>query len=363
MSKIEYEDLIAFHPGYYIKEVLEDMEMTQSEFAKRLGTTDKTLSKLLAGEIPLSDDIAQNLAQMLGTSVKVWLDIQATYKEKAIEIKKRKSFDLEKEYIKSIDYKYFVQLGEVEDAKNIEDKIIQLHKCLKVSSLSVLSKKDFLVACKTAVASVSEKNIINSNAWIQIALNMAERIDCKPFNKKLLQSYLPEIRSMTLQDPDVFYSRLCGIFKECGVAFVLLPHLKNSGVNGAVKWINSGKVLLAINNRRVYADMFWFSLFHEIKHVLQQKLKETFISGNLDDCDNNHDALEIEADTFSRDFLIPLEDYRKFTKRKDFSENSVRSFAKDIGVHPGIVVGRLQHDKLLNFSSLVSLKEKYSIQF
>ena len=100
MSKTEYEELIAFHPGYYVKEIIEDMGITQSEFAQRLNTTDKTLCKLVNAEIPLSDDLAQKLAQMMGTSVKVWLDLQARYTEKILEIKKRKALDEEKKYLK-----------------------------------------------------------------------------------------------------------------------------------------------------------------------------------------------------------------------------------------------------------------------
>ena len=267
MSKIEYEELIAFHPGYYVKEIIEDMGITQSEFAQRLNTTDKTLCKLVNAEISLSDDLAQKLAQMMGTSVKVWLDLQTSYTEKILEIKKRKALDEEKRYLKILDYSYFRRLHVVKDTRNSAERIAELHKFFKVSSLSVLGEKDFLVACKTAVQDVTEKNIVSSNAWIQTALNGAEKMVCKPFNKKRLQSYLPEIRTMTLQDPSVFFPRLCAIFQECGVAFILLPHLKNSGVNGAVKWINPEKVLLAINNRRLYADVFWFSLFHEVSTV------------------------------------------------------------------------------------------------
>ena len=48
------------------------------------------------------------------------------------------------------------------------------------------------------------------------------------------------------------------------VALVLLPNLKNCGVNGAVKWLGKDKVVLVLNDRRKYADTFWFALFHEI---------------------------------------------------------------------------------------------------
>ena len=363
MSKIEYEELIAFHPGYYVKEIIEDMGITQSEFAQRLNTTDKTLCKLVNAEISLSDDLAQKLAQMMGTSVKVWLDLQTSYTEKILEIKKRKALDEEKRYLKILDYSYFRRLHVVKDTRNSAERIAELQKFFKVSSLSVLGEKDFLVACKTAVQDVTEKNIVSSNAWIQTALNGAEKMVCKPFNKKRLQSYLPEIRTMTLQDPSVFFPRLCAIFQECGVAFILLPHLKNSGVNGAVKWINPEKVLLAINNRRLYADVFWFSLFHEIRHILQQKIKETFISSDKTACISCADKeLEADADRFAGDYLIARGEYEKFIGNKTWNENNVRIFAQQVGIHPGVVVGRLQHDGHLDYNQLINLKEKYEVR-
>jgi HTH-type transcriptional regulator/antitoxin HigA len=96
MSKTEYQDIIAFHPGYYLKEIVEDMEITQDEFAKRLNTTPKTISKLLSGQIPLSDDIAMKLSIMLGTDVDLWLNLQKKYDEKLIEIERKKELEKEK---------------------------------------------------------------------------------------------------------------------------------------------------------------------------------------------------------------------------------------------------------------------------
>ena len=57
---MEYNDKIAFHPGYYIKEIVEEKGLTQEDFAKRLGTTPKDLSLLIRGEQNLSSDLAIN---------------------------------------------------------------------------------------------------------------------------------------------------------------------------------------------------------------------------------------------------------------------------------------------------------------
>ena len=91
MIKVEYDDIMAFHPGYYIKEIIEEMELTQEEFAVRLGTSPKNLSELLAGKIKLSTDLASKLSIMIGTSIDVWLNLEKTFESKIEEIEKRKN--------------------------------------------------------------------------------------------------------------------------------------------------------------------------------------------------------------------------------------------------------------------------------
>lgn len=90
MIKEEYKDIIAFHPGYYLSDILEDLEMTQCEFAKRLGTSGKTISLLLNGQTPLTNDLAGKISAMLGITVETLLNLQKSYDEKIIEIEDAK---------------------------------------------------------------------------------------------------------------------------------------------------------------------------------------------------------------------------------------------------------------------------------
>mgnify|MGYP003277189085 CR=1 FL=1 len=361
MNKVEYKHLIAFHPGYYIKDMIEDMEISQEEFANRLGVSGKTVSKLINGKINLSNDVALQLSTMFGTSTEMWLNLQQSYNVKCLEIAKEKQLDSEKELLKLIDYKYFVDLGFVENTRDTLEKIKNLCAFFKISKLSILLREDLLVNYRSSSESLNEKNIVNSKAWLQTAINIGKDMQVESFNESKLEKYIPEIREMTLQNPDVFLPRLKEIFSECGVSFVLLPHLKNSGINGAVKWINNEKVILAMNDRRNYADTFWFSLFHEIKHVLQQKHKLTLISFQSKRINQIDKVLEEEADLFAQDTLIPRNKYKTFIEMQNFSESSICSFSKCISIHPGIVVGRLQNDKYIGFNQYNNLKLKYKI--
>jgi len=358
---VEYKDLIAFHPGYYISEIIDDMGITQAEFATRLGTNTKTLSFLINGQTNITNDLAKKLSVMLGTSEEIWLNLQSTYDQKMIETQKKRDFDSQKTLARLIDYKFFVETAGLSETRDIREKIANLCSFFKVSDLRIMLKPDFLVNYRTGINNVNEKNILNSQAWVQTAINFSQDIETEAYDSNKLKSNLPEIRSMTLLSPEEFLPRMRQIFAECGVAFVLLPNLKNSGVNGAVKWINDERVVLAMNNRRLDADIFWFSLFHEIRHVLQRKIKTVFISYSEKEIVEVNKQLEDDADNFAANYLIPPAAIKKFAPSIYTSDEQIIAFAKEIGIHPGIVAGRLQHDGIIAPNRCSKLKEKYHI--
>lgn len=90
-----------------------------------------------------------------------------------------------------------------------------------VYDLRLMLQPDFLVNYRTGISEISEKNVINSKAWIQTAVNFSKNIETAPYNESLLKSYLSELRSMTVQKPEVFLPRLRKIFAECGIKYSL----------------------------------------------------------------------------------------------------------------------------------------------
>lgn len=367
MNKIEYQELIAFHPGYYVKDYIDELGITQEELAKRLQTTPKYVSDLVNGKINLTDEMVLKLSIVFGTSTKLWLNLNKTYIEKKLEIERRERIAQECELVKRMDYKFWVELGVVRATRVTVEKVQELQRYFKVSSLAVLEQRDFLVQYRTSVSDVKDINVINANAWVQTAINIGTQMEVELFDKKKLIRMIPEIRNMTVQNPDVFYPRLKEILSSCGVAFVLLPNLKNCGVNGAVKWLGKDKVVLALNDRRKYADTFWFALFHELGHVLQQRIKVLLVSEENKtglETDELLQRLENDADAFSRNVLIPEAEYDEFVNMNQscFTEEKIRAFAKKMNILPGLVVGRLQKDRHLGYqTALNALKIKYVI--
>ena len=364
MIKNEYKSSILIHPGVHVKNIIEDMEIKQEEFAKRLGVAPKTVSEIVNGKANISNEMTQKLATMLGTSVGVWINLQKNYDEKILEQKIQDELAADEEVLALLDMNFFIKFLKImETGLHKHEKIEFLRKYFEISSLQLLKSTDLLVNCRKSDCTPDEvKNIVPINAWVQTAINFGKELHTQPYNSTLLKSHVPEIRGMTKQEPAVFIPRLTDILKSCGVAFVVLPHLKNSKINGAVRWVSSQKAILAINARGAYADLFWFTLFHELKHVFQHKTKDTFLNyvsaGTLDAV---NETLENEADEFSQYTLIPPAAYVDFILVNNFSKTAIVNFSDSINIHPGIIVGRLQHDGHLRFNQHLPLKEKYEI--
>lgn len=356
---ISYGNITAYHPGYYISDLIDELGITQEELAYRLEITPKNLSELVNGKAPLSKNIAIKLSTMLGTSIEMWLNLQNQFDLADAEIKKLMQQENDKKLLSYIDYSFFVKLGILPAKRLWKDKLEELCKFLKIGTLSALTRPDLLVSYRQVCNSViDEKITVCSNIWVQTVLNKAENINVSKFNRNKLLDCINIIRELTLLPPSTVYPDIKKRLADCGVALVLLPSIKNSGIHGAIKWINADKVVLGITDRGKDTDKFWFSLFHEIGHILQPKTKNLVVSGSNYTYD---DKLEEEADLFAQNTLIPKDEYERFISRNNITRSSIKQFAWEIHRHPGIIVGRLQKDKLIPFSHFNDLKSKYEI--
>lgn len=351
---IEYNDRVAFHPGYYIKEVVEESGLTQEDFAKRLNTTPKNLSILIRCEQSLSIDIATKLSRMLGTTVGYWLNLQKSYDEMKAEFILDEELRKEREIFRHIDYKYFVDnFGLPVFVRNVDEQINQLRNYLQISSLSVLKEKDLAVSFRSSTQELSDANVIKANVMMQIAINKALKTDTAKFNKKKFEEAIEYALTQTENHAE-FFPLIKKKFQDAGVVLVALPNLKGSGINGATKKVGS-KILLMVNDRRGYADTFWFTMFHEIGHIINGDYGITLKDDNTED----------EADIYAQNKLIPREQYEAFIKKySSFNEIVIRKFAASIERDPGIVYGRLQNDDKIPYSeSIISskLRKKYKV--
>lgn len=334
---IEYNDKIAFHPGYYLKELVDESGLTQEDFARRLGTTPKNLSILIRGEQCLSIDIATKLSRMLGTTIAYWLNLQQAYDEKLAEIQSEEELKREREVFKLIDYSYFRDHYKLPDLpRRVDEQIKCVREFLSVSSLTVLKEENLAVNFRSCSENLSISNTVNANAMIQIGINQTIKTEIPKYNKRKFEKAVSFALTQT-GNHSGFLPAIKEAFGEAGVALIALPNLKNSGINGATKRVD-GKIMLMVNNRRHYADTFWFTLFHEIGHIMNGDLGVTF-----------HDEAEDDADRYAQTKLIPQERYEEFIHQHEyFDASDICGFARDIDRDPGIVLSRLLKDKLVS---------------
>ena len=166
---IEYNDTVAFHPGYYIKEIVDESGLTQKDFAKKLGTTPKNLSLLIRGEQSLSIDIAMKLSRMLGTSVNYWLNLQNSYAALIAEFKSQEELLEERKVFELYDYKYFRENYGLPDLPRKKDEQIKaVREFLKVATLTVFTKRDMAGNFRNSTEALEEASTVKANTMVQI---------------------------------------------------------------------------------------------------------------------------------------------------------------------------------------------------
>lgn len=352
---IEYNDTIAFHPGYYIKEIVDESGLTQEDFAKRLDTTPKNLSLLIRGEQSLSVDMAMKLSRMIGTSVNYWLNLQNAYDALIAEFKSEEELAEERKVFEYFDYKFFRDNYGLPDLPRKKDEQIkEVRKFLNVATLTVLSRRNMAVSFRSSTQGLSEASTIKANAMVQIATNKALKINAPKFHKKKFEEAAKYALTLT-RNHEEFYPLIRKAFLEAGVIFIILPNIAGSKTNGATKKIGDN-IMLMVNDRRLNADSFWFTLFHEIGHIINGDYGISF--------EKETGAQEDAADKFAEDSLIPSEQYQEFIECAKFDLQSIRYFANTINRDPGIVLGRLQNDKKVDFNdwTMKPLRHKYKVR-
>lgn len=339
---------IATPPGATIKEQLEYRGMSQREFAKRMDYSEKFISQLINGQVELTPNTAHRLEMVLGVPSAFWMNLEARYREKLLQVEDENSIEEDKQIARKFPYAQMAKFGWVEPARSVTTKVIELRKFFEVVRLALLNE-DRLAP---GIAYRRQKETAESEyallAWAQKAKIDARGITTGKINVEKLEECIPKLRELTSMDPADFQSLLVSMMAECGIATVFLPHLEHTFLNGAT-FCDGSKIVLALTLRGADADKFWFSLFHELAHI---------INGHIGRTAGTTEEEERIADAFARDTLIPPEEYAQFAiGNKTYS--TVVSFANEIGIAPGIVVGRLQKDGHLQYSQLNSLKVRY----
>ncbi len=341
-------------PGDTILDLLEEKSWTQAEFAERCGFTKKHVNQLCSGEASISEEAALRLEKVLGGSAGFWLARESQYRELEARKAEYDSLEREREWLKEIPLSVMVKFGWVQRVSHRGQQVAECLQYFGVASVDAWRARYQRIGAAYKASDKFEKKIGSVAAWLRYGEIQSELIETQEFTKKGFQGVLSDIRALTNEsDPAVFVPKLVRICAEQGVAVVVARTPPGCPVSGATKWLSPNKALLMLSVRYKTNDSLWFAFFHEAAHLLLHGKKMSFLE--LKGLDNEH---EREANEFAANHLIPRVEAKRLVDLEG-THAAVTAFAKEIGVAPAIVVGRMQNDGLLPMNYLNGLKVRY----
>jgi len=353
----EYVPEYVSHPGETLEDVLEEKGMTQAELAKRTGRPKKTINEIINGKAAITPETAIQFEKVFDIPSSFWNNRQCIYDAyiaKTIENERLKQYI---DWLKLFPIGNMVTLNWI---NKFSDKVMQLNELL--TFFGVNSPDEWKLVWRHPKAAFRQspsfnRNIESSSVWFRKGEIEANKIPCQRFNRNLFRNVLNEIVNLTTESPDAFEEKIINLCAATGVAVVFIPTLKGVPVYGVTRWLTPEKALIQLTLRGKYEDIFWFSFFHEAGHILLHGKRDIFIESS-----EKIDTKEDEADTFAKNILIPQKKWNAFTTAiRYFSKKEVVNFAQQLSVSPAIIVGRLQHERLIPHSHMNELRRKYEI--
>lgn len=349
----EYTPDYVSPPGETLLETLEMLGMRQTELASRTGRPEKTISEIVTGKTAITPKTAVQFERVLGIPAGFWLRREQQYQEALARLKEEHELQEHIDWLKKIPIKEIAAFGWVEKC---DDSIQQLKEVLNFFAIASPDNWDAALSCASFRQSAAyQADPYAVAAWLREGERRAQRIDCEAYDAGLFEKYLHEFRACTTEPVEVIQTRVVEMCAEAGVALVFVRQLPRTVASGATRWLSSDKALIQLSLRYKYHDHLWFTFFHEAAHILLHGKRDAFLEVD----DDSDDAKEQEADKFASDLLISTEQWEEFVMSITvgrISRAEIEAFANEIGIHPGIVVGRLQHEKLLPHTHCNDLK-------
>jgi len=343
----------AVAPGETLLETIDAMRMTQAELANRMGRPAKTVNEIINGKAAITPETALQLGRVLGVPAHLWNNLEARYRTHLAGQARRAQLLDEAGTAKRFPYAEMARLGWLPRTRRPSERTENLLSFLGVDSFRQLPAVHAATYRVSRLKTPSDYALV---AWTRRGELEAQNVETKPCDLRRLKNSCADIRSMTWDKPEDFIPRLRALCADCGLALVFVPHLQGTYANGAARWLARDKAMIQLSLRGRYSDILWFTLFHEMAHILFHGKRKGFV--DTEHADTTQE--EQEADRFAADTLIPPPQFERVKQTPRHSEATVRAVAEEIGVPPGIVVGRLHHEGLLPHSHLNALRLRFA---
>ena len=158
-----------------------------------------------------------------------------------------------------------------------------------------------------------------------------------------------------LDDEKNMQSDLRNVFEKYGIDFSVVMNFRGAPVQGYISYKGDMAYQIVLTIRGSFADIFWFTLFHELGHLVNGDVAKT---SKFIDYEGESEE-ETAANTFACDSLLSPDSYADFLKKGDYSISAIKVYARSQNVKPFIVIGRLQKEKKLEYSAFSNYKVRY----
>jgi HTH-type transcriptional regulator / antitoxin HigA len=333
-------------PGDHILEELEKRGWTQDDLARVLGRTKSRVNEIVLNKQSISVEVASDLASAFGTTTQLWLDREVAYRlslanEDGSMVRRRaRLFELapikeiqKRGWIKSTD-----EIGELES---------ELCRFFGIQSPS----DDPQISADFRKSSDGSQPTPLQRAWLFRAKQMAGALRIDKFSESRLAQCEKELVKLAGFPQEG--RKVANLLSSFGIRFVIVEPLPGSKVDGAAFWLDEVSPVIALSMRFDRMDAFWFNLGHEFTHI---KHKDAFsIDSNLVGQEHipsaGKDPIERRADLGAAAMLIPPQQLESFILRIGpmYSKDRIIQFANKVKIHPGIIVGQLQHRGEIGF--------------
>ena len=360
-TKLLYQPNKVSAPGVTLFDILEERRMSQTELAQRTGRPLKTINEIVKGKAAITSETAIQLERVFGTPAEFWNQREVNYRA---YLARQKEFDHlaeQKDWLKQFPIKEMKKRGWLQDCgEEVAEQIICVLNFFGVATPEQWEQGWTRRHLAFKKAMNTESNIGPTSVWLRKGEIEGEKIPCKIFNKELLLSSLGKIRDLTKEkDPLIFVPKLKNICADCGIAVVFVKPFPKVSAYGASCWLTPEKALIQLSLRGKTADSLWFTIFHELGHILNHSKKELFIE--IDDKCSSKSLEEQEADEFASETLIPKLRFNQWIKKNSnkLSADNLSEFARELNIAVGILVGKLQYMGYVKYSEFSDLKFKY----
>ena len=365
-TRLIYEPTEVSPPGDTLRDMMEERDLSQAELSRRLGRPTQAINEILAGKKEITEDTAIELERVLQVPAHFWLTREAQYREYLARLRAVQANRNAIPWVQTFPLKA-LQQAKVLPAGRLTAKFVETLVEPMLSFFGVASPEGWdaqyeqLQVQFRRARPEAQTNVPGITSWLRMGEIQAQQSDVRSFDAAALERALPAMRALTVADAATIGPALTRLCAQVGVMLVFVPALQGTHVSGVARWLH-GKPLVQLSLLGKWNDIFWFSFFHEIGHILKHPARRAVF---LDDASSGIPLSapeELEADRFAAEVLIPSA-MSTALKELPLTKTDIEAFAAQTQLHPGIVVGHLQHHGRLAWAHpLTNLKARYVIQ-